>query len=104
MTTYQVTSDRDGHQLTASWPDLPERANHTVATFEELKLATVARSVLNAASRYRWHRWVQLQNQGIFTEERVGPDPTESDGDRTATQGRGASPPGSRRCRGCRQM
>jgi hypothetical protein len=77
MTTYQVTSDRDGHQLTAFWPDLPERANHTVATFEELKLATVARSVLSAASRYRWQRWVQLQNQGIFTEERVGPDPTE---------------------------
>ncbi len=77
MTTYQVTSDGDGHRVTASWPDLPGRANHPVATFEELKLATVARSVLNAASRYRWHRWVQLQNQGIFTEERVGPDPTE---------------------------
>ena len=77
MTTYQVTSDRDGHQLTASWPDLPERANHPVATFEELKLAIVARSVFNAASRYRWHRWVQLQNQGIFTEERVEPEPTE---------------------------
>ncbi len=77
MTTYQVTSDGAGHQLTASWPDLPERANHPVATFEELKLATVARSVLNAASRYRWHRWVELQGQGIFTEERLGPDPAD---------------------------
>src|ERR1017187_622727 len=28
MTTYQVTSDGDGHDLVASWPDLPERANH----------------------------------------------------------------------------
>ena len=42
MTTYQVTSDRDSHQLTASWPDLPEWANHPVASFEELKLATVS--------------------------------------------------------------
>ena len=77
MTTYQVTTEGGGHQLTASWPDLPEPGNHPVATFEELKLATVARSALNAASRYRWHRWVQLQNQGIFTEERVGSEPSE---------------------------
>jgi len=77
MTTYQVTSDGNEHHLIASWPDLPERVNHPVATFQELKLATVASSVLNAASRYRWRRWVHLQNQGVFTEERVGPDPTE---------------------------
>lgn len=77
MTTYQVTSDGDGHDLVASWPDLPERANHPVATFKELKLATAAKSVLNAASRYRWHRWIQLQDEGLFTDERVGADPTE---------------------------
>jgi len=70
MTTYQVTSEGDGHQLVASWPDLPERADHPVASFKELKLATAARNVLSAASRYRWHRWIQLQDQGIFTEER----------------------------------
>ncbi len=77
MTTYQVTSNRNEHELTASWPDLPERANHPVAAFKELKLATVAKSVLNAASRYRWHRWVQLQDQGVFADERAGPDPAE---------------------------
>ncbi len=76
MTTYEVTSERNGHQLIASWPDLPERAHHPVAVFKELKLATVAKSVLNAASRYRWHRWIQLQDHGIFTEESAGPDPT----------------------------
>ena len=74
MTTYQVTSNRDGYQLTASWPDLPERADHVVGTFEEEKLAAAARSVLNAASRYRWHRWIQLQDEGVFTEERAGED------------------------------
>ena len=26
MTTYEVTTDDAGHHLTASWPDLPERA------------------------------------------------------------------------------
>ena len=77
MTTYQVTSDGNEHHLIASWPDLPERASHPVATFKELKLATVARSVLSAASRYRWHRWVQIQDQGVFSDERVEPDPTE---------------------------
>ena len=84
MTTYQVTSDRNEHQLIASWPDLPERANHPVAVFKELKLATVAKSVLNAASRYRWHRWVQLQDQGVFTDERAGRDPTERPATATA--------------------
>ena len=78
MTTYQVTSNRDGYQLIASWPDLPERADHPVGTFEEEKLATAARSVLNAASRYRWHRWIQLQDEGVFTEERAGEDPMDS--------------------------
>jgi hypothetical protein len=76
MTTYEVTSDASGHNLVASWPDLPERANHPVATFQELKLATVAKSVLNAASRYRWCRWIQLLDEGTFTEKMAGPDPT----------------------------
>ena len=93
MTTYQVTSNRNEHELIASWPDLPERANHPVAVFKELKLATVAKSVLNAASRYRWHRWVQLQDQGVFTDERVRPDPIE----RPATA---QLPPGSARTSG----
>jgi hypothetical protein len=77
MTTYQVTSDGNGHQLVASWPDLPERVNRPVATFKELKLATAAKSVLNAASRYRWHRRIQLLDEGIFTDEQAGPDPIE---------------------------
>jgi hypothetical protein len=69
MTTYQVTSDQDRHHLIASWPDLPERSSHPVATFQELKLATVAKTVLNASSRYRWHRWVQLLDEGVFPDE-----------------------------------
>ena len=76
MPPYEVTSDASGHNLVASWPDLPERANHPVATFQELKLATVAKSVLNAASRYRWCRWIQLLDEGTFTEKMAGPDPT----------------------------
>ena len=84
MTTYQVTSEGDGHQLIASWPDLPGTGDHPVATFKELKLATAARNVLSAASRYRWHRWIQLHDQGFFTEERVGPGPGgPSDGPNT---------------------
>jgi len=89
MTTYQVTSEGDGHQLVASWPDLPERADHPVASFKELKLATAARNVLSAASRYRWHRWIQLQDQGIFTEERVGPDPSDAPGSSQLATGSG---------------
>ena len=78
MTTYEVTTDEAGHHLTASWPDLPERASHPVATFQELKLAAAARSVLDTASRYRWRRWLQLIDVGVFTEEEVGPDPPET--------------------------
>ena len=77
MTTYQVTSNRDGYELIASWPDLPERVDHPVGTFGEEKLATATRSVLNAASRYRWHRWIQLYDEGVFTEERAGEDPVD---------------------------
>jgi hypothetical protein len=72
MTTYEVDSDEDGHHLLASWPDLPERASHPVSTFQDLKLATVAKTVLNAASRYRWRRWVQLLDDGVFTESHPG--------------------------------
>jgi hypothetical protein len=76
MTTYEINSDANGHHLVASWPDLPERATCPVATFGDLKLASVARSVLGAASRYRWKRWVQLLDSGVFTEQEAGPDPT----------------------------
>jgi len=69
MTTYQVDSEDGGHRLRASWPDLPERATHDVATFQDLKLAAVAKSVLNAASRYRWRRWVMRVEEGTFTDE-----------------------------------
>ena len=69
MTTYEVESQDSRHRLLASWPDLPERANHLVATFQDLKLATVAKTVLNAASRYRWRRWVQLVADGVFKEQ-----------------------------------
>lgn len=69
MTTYEVESQDSRHRLLASWPDLPERANHLVATFQDLKLATVAKTVLNAASRYRWRRWVQLVDEGVFKEQ-----------------------------------
>jgi hypothetical protein len=79
MTTYEVASDETGHHVTASWPDLPERASHPVATFQELKLAGAARSVLDAASRYRWRRWLQLIDGGVFSEEQAGPDPTLTD-------------------------
>jgi hypothetical protein len=69
MTTYEVENeDSSGHRLTASWPDLPERAGHLVANFRDPKLAAVAKTVLNAASRYRWRRWVQLLDEGVFNE------------------------------------
>ena len=79
MTTYRVESDETGHHLVASWPDLPERASQSVAIFEDLKLASVAKSVLSAASRYRWRRWLELLDAGIFSEEQVPPDPTPAD-------------------------
>ena len=103
MTTYEVTSERNGHQLIASWPDLPERAHHPVAVFNELKLATVAKSVLNAARRYRWHRWVQLQDHGIFTEERgvrIRPETRRRRSVHRALRGRPICRSG---CRGCRR-
>ncbi len=34
-----------------------------------------ARSVLEAASCYRWHRMLQLWDEGVFTEANAGPDP-----------------------------
>ena len=76
MTTYDVNSGDSGHKLFASWPDLPERSSHEVATFEELKLAVVARTVLNAASRYRWRRRVELVGEGVFVD-RDGAQPAE---------------------------
>jgi hypothetical protein len=69
MTTYQVDSEDGEHRLRASWPDMPDRATHDVATFQELKLAAVAKSVLNAASRYRWRRWVMAVEAGAFSDE-----------------------------------
>ncbi|MGA3351691.1 MAG: hypothetical protein ABSD85_00690 [Acidimicrobiales bacterium] len=77
MTTYEVDSEHGTHQLLASWPDLPERASHRVAVFQEQKLASVARSVLNAASRYRWRRFIQLLDAGVYpgqaASEPMGP-------------------------------
>ncbi|MGA3215065.1 MAG: hypothetical protein ABSD97_05160 [Acidimicrobiales bacterium] len=75
MTTYDLDSENDEHLLLASWPDLPERASHQVASFTELKLAQVARTVLNAASRYRWRRWVELLDDGVFKEPGPGDVP-----------------------------
>jgi hypothetical protein len=69
MTTYEVHSRDSEHILVASWPDLPERASHEVATFAELKLAAVAKTVLNSASRYRWRRRVELVDEGMFTDQ-----------------------------------
>jgi hypothetical protein len=66
MTTYEVDDQEDRLCLRASWPDLPERASHEVARFQDAKLAAVARSVLGAASRYRWRRAVQLVDEGAF--------------------------------------
>jgi len=104
MTTYQVTSDGDGHDLVASWPDLPERANHPVATFKELKLATAAKSVLNAASRYRWHRWIQLQDEGLFTDERVGQIRPSVRRQHSSQQALPGHPVNRLGCRGCRRV
>src|ERR1017187_2555155 len=71
MTTYEVENeDSSGYHLSASWPDLPERISHPVATFQDPKLAAVAKTVLNAASRYRWRRWVELLDEGVFNETR----------------------------------
>lgn len=42
MTTYELESTDESHLLLASWPDLPERASHPVATFADLKLASVS--------------------------------------------------------------
>ena len=40
------------------------------------KLADTVSKVLKAASRYRWHRALELLQYGIYTEEAVVPDPT----------------------------
>jgi len=79
--------------MATSWslpgPTYPNVRINPVASFKELKLATAARNVLSAASRYRWHRWIQLQDQGIFTEERVGPDPSDAPGSSQLATGSG---------------
>ena len=77
MTTYEVNTGDSVHSLVASWPDLPERADHLVTTFQDVKLAAVARTVLGAASRYRWHRRLQLVDDGVFTEPPPAGKPTE---------------------------
>jgi len=77
MTTYEVDSRESRHGLVASWPDLPERASQLVATFEELKLAAVAKSVLGAASRYRWRRRLQQLDEGVFTDQSRSPEVAE---------------------------
>ena len=73
MTTYRVDSE-DESTVIATWTDLPIKGSLPVGPFAEAKMATTAKSVLNAASRYRWHRALQLLEQGIFTEEEVGSD------------------------------
>jgi hypothetical protein len=73
VTTYRVDSE-DESTVIATWTDLPIKGSLPVGPFAEAKMATTAKSVLNAASRYRWHRALQLLEQGIFTEEEVGSD------------------------------
>jgi hypothetical protein len=73
MTSYGVHPENEC-MLIATWADLPIKGRLPVGPFAEVKMATTAKSVLNAASRYRWHRALQLLEQGIFTEEEVGSD------------------------------
>jgi hypothetical protein len=73
MTSYGVHPENEC-MLIATWADLPIKCRLPVGPFAEVKMATTAKSVLNAASRYRWHRALQLLEQGIFTEEEVGSD------------------------------
>jgi hypothetical protein len=91
MTTYKVTSEGASHRVIASWPDLPERASHLVAEFEESKLARAAGTVLNAASRFRWRRWLELLEVGISSEDQAGPDPDASGPAEGTTSAKGPS-------------
>lgn len=74
MTIYRIDPG-DGRALIASWPDLPIHGSATVGAFASAETAMTAQSVLEAASRYRWHRMLQLWDEGVFTEARAGPDP-----------------------------
>ena len=68
MTTYEVNSGDSVHSLVASWPDLPERADHLVATFQDAEarrrgenrarrgLALPLASTAPARRRRRLHR------------------------------------------------
>jgi len=66
-------------------------------------MATTAKSVLNAASRYRWHRALQLLEQGIFTEEEVGSDAAQMEQPAIAQLASDSDWGPTRRsgCRGC---
>lgn len=88
MTTYGLDS-RNDRLLVASWPDLPIEAYETVGPFADREIAALAPSVLEAASRYRWHRMLQLWDEGAFTDERAGPDPIVAS---TESSGGGATP------------
>jgi hypothetical protein len=74
MTSYGVHPENEC-MLIATWADLPTKGSLPVGPFAEVKMATTAKSVLNAASRHRWHRALQLLEQDIFTEEQVGAAP-----------------------------
>ena len=74
MTTYRI--DRvDGRTLIASWLDLPIQGSATVGPFADTAMAMTAQNVLDAASHYRWHRMLQLWDEGVFTDARAGLDP-----------------------------
>lgn len=77
MTSYRI-DPVDGRTLIARWPDLPIQGSATVGSFADTVTAMTVQRVLDAASRYRWHRMLQLWDEGVFTDARAGSDPIVS--------------------------
>jgi len=61
--------------VVATWPDLPIHGSASVGPFTGTEMTMTAEGVLSAASRYRWHRMLQLWDEGVFTDAQAGPDP-----------------------------
>lgn len=98
MTTYRVDPVND-RMVVASWPDLPIHSSASVGPFADTEMVMTAESVLNVVSRYRWHRMLQLWDEGVFTDAEAGPDPIVNLS-RSTTVSRSLSPIGDHTNRG----
>ena len=74
-----IAERADGHhKLLASWPDLPERANHAVARFEELKLAVgCAERPWRCLARTDGTAWIRLLRRSVSCRASPPRRPTE---------------------------